>query len=163
MSAHRAWTVVVLIAFLAGMTACFEPVDSNSEQQNTNVGQGDAGFEDANNANQDPSETENDGDSDLIRDIDAGKRHNFIVEAAGGLRGWGWDNFDQVSAAPFGSIDDTRFNTISAGQHHTCAIHENGELHCWGSNAEGQVEDTPDGHFTDISAGGWHSCAIRDS
>ena len=49
---------------------------------------------------------------------------------------------------------------------HYCAIHERGEIGgeiaCWGDNAYGEAIP-PEGKFTDISASGDHTCAIRTS
>ncbi|MBI1823493.1 MAG: hypothetical protein HY200_05155 [Nitrospirae bacterium] len=61
--------------------------------------------------------------------------------------------------------------TISSGSQHTCALLENREVHCWGSNYSGQLgtfhEDfSPQPVFSglsdvvSLSAGGWHTCAI---
>lgn len=61
--------------------------------------------------------------------------------------------------------------TITAGSQHTCALLENREVHCWGSNYSGQLgnfngEFYPQPAFSGLSdvgalsAGGWHTCAI---
>ena len=71
---------------------------------------------------------------------------------------------------------------IAAGAEHTCGIRGNHELSCWGSNGMGQIGSellAPDGEpiaLTDlpgpvafekrwvrIAAGGFHTCALRDS
>jgi hypothetical protein len=69
-------------------------------------------------------------------------------------------------------------STISAGGAHTCAIRQSGQAVCWGSNVYGElgngtsgdrafsnvpVNVTGLGDAKEISAGGGHTCAIRQS
>ncbi len=73
---------------------------------------------------------------------------------------------------PFG----VRFDSVSAGQDHACALARDGTLYCWGSNASGQLGtgDTSPGstpaaviaplgapavRFTNVSAGAQFTCA----
>ena len=72
--------------------------------------------------------------------------------------------------APAGS-----FTAVSTGWSHTCAIRESGEITCWGlkgiqtvnrDTGERGVSDTgqtdaPEGSYTAVSTGAWHSCAIH--
>jgi alpha-tubulin suppressor-like RCC1 family protein len=68
--------------------------------------------------------------------------------------------------------------SLSAGNDHTCAIKTNGDAYCWGDNQYGQLStgdttdrDEPDNiggvqgstDWTAITAGGWHTCGIRDN
>ena len=39
---------------------------------------------------------------------------------------------------------------------------ESGEIDCWGSSEAGQT-DAPAGKYRTVSAGGFHSCAVRES
>ena len=62
--------------------------------------------------------------------------------------------------------------SVSAGESHSCAIQDNGELVCWGRNNFGQLGDGTNGISyspkevglsgvpVQISSGAWHSCAI---
>ena len=62
---------------------------------------------------------------------------------------------------------------VSAGDRHTCAVGEDGTVHCWGENIEFQtgVEAltyvplptavVPSLRFNQVSAGSTHSCAVR--
>ena len=63
---------------------------------------------------------------------------------------------------------------ITAGSQHTCALLENGQVYCWGSNAAGQLGRVQGAmaarpvfsQFTEVvavAAGGWHTCALRAS
>jgi alpha-tubulin suppressor-like RCC1 family protein len=65
---------------------------------------------------------------------------------------------------------------VSAGQHHGCALRSSGSVVCWGTNDSCQLGDgtvamqrstpTPVVGLSDavqISAGAWHTCALRTS
>src|SRR5205823_4555379 len=53
------------------------------------------------------------------------------------------------------------YKQIAAGSDHTCAITTDGDVACWGDNAQEQCA-LQDGLFTQVTAGGNHSCAIRE-
>ena len=55
------------------------------------------------------------------------------------------------------------FTAVSAGSRHTCALHKNGNIECWGSNDYGQTEAPAGNDFIAVSAGSRHTCAIRES
>jgi alpha-tubulin suppressor-like RCC1 family protein len=72
------------------------------------------------------------------------------------------------------SISFSDWNSISAGDNHTCGTRSDGKLYCWGNNEEGEVGDgSPSGpvyaplrigSFADwaqASAGGNHTCGVR--
>ena len=67
---------------------------------------------------------------------------------------------------------------ITAGNYHVCALHENGEVSCWGGGYFGQLgvdEEVTDGHSatpvktagisdaTAISAGNNYTCALHET
>lgn len=47
-------------------------------------------------------------------------------------------------------------NALASGDVHSCAIKDDGTLHCWGL----PPNNTPVGDFVEVSAGGEHGCAI---
>ncbi len=66
--------------------------------------------------------------------------------------------------------------SISVGHHHACALTEEGDVYCWGSNSNGQLGDKVRGgsreftqalkveglgKVTSVSAGGLHTCAVH--
>jgi alpha-tubulin suppressor-like RCC1 family protein len=54
------------------------------------------------------------------------------------------------------------FTKVSAGDMHSCAIRDTGELACWGWNGQGMATPPVMGRFVDVSTGLNHSCAVRE-
>ena len=89
--------------------------------------------------------------------------YSFIVIAfrmVGTNSEWSaWSNWVTVKAVLTLPNPPGRYDAISAGKHHTCAIRHDKTLDCWGDNARGQATP-PTGQFSMVSAGGNHSCGI---
>ncbi len=79
-----------------------------------------------------------------------------------------------VSRALDIAVADTDWAEVSAGHLHTCAIKDDGRLFCWGRGARGQLgngvsdeqltpvqEATRERDWARVSAGGFHTCAIK--
>ena len=130
--------------------------------------------------------------------LDAGAFHTCALLHDGRMRCWGYSaegqlgygNTDTVgddetpaSAGPVNLGPGRTAKAISAGDHHTCAILDNGGVRCWGygragrlgygntsnvgdkraPSSVGAVDLGPGRTATAISAGGAHTCAILDN
>ena len=121
--------------------------------------------------------------------ISAGSYHTCGVKSSGELYCWGRNEYygnlgDGTTAnknSPTRIGVATDWQSISAGGGHTCGIKDNGELYCWGRNYFGELGDGTGGDLTydndkssptrigvatdwqSISAGGAHTCGIKDS
>lgn len=109
--------------------------------------------------------------------IVAGESHVCALLRSGDISCWGKNNVAQVGA-PRGPVHGVarvplaRAERLCAGRLHTCAL-VGGRMHCWGSNAAGQLGSDPSVRFThepvevpiaepidDIICGSSHSCAM---
>lgn len=71
-------------------------------------------------------------------------------------------------------VKPTTYSHVDAGDLHTCAVTTQGEIDCWGSNSHGQTNvpmrllvqqddpSVPTPKWIKVSAGGEHTCALRD-
>ena len=80
-----------------------------------------------------------------------------------------------IEALPRPAASATRFDRMTVGALHTCALATDGTAYCWGRNTENQLgrgmtpgNTTVPGlvfttvKFDSVTAGGSHSCALRD-
>ena len=126
--------------------------------------------------------------------VGVGGAHTCGLREGGEIVCWGWDGSVETCIAdpdmesteqvcskgePDGRLDAPAgsFTDVSAGGEHTCGLHRNGAIECWGKDSvvvwdstgkEHEVRytgrtDAPAGNFTAVSAGGSHTCAIRES
>ncbi len=121
-----------------------------------------------------------------VQAISTGKYHTCAVTEAGGVKCWGYNGVGQLgdgttndSLTPVDVVEltDVVVTDISAGDDHTCALTEDGEVKCWGKNFSGQLgngetinSSTPedvigltDVVVVDISASAYHTCALTES
>lgn len=76
------------------------------------------------------------------------------IGASGELKCWGMSWGD----APGGKWKD-----VSVGYQHSCSLaYEDGEIHCWGTNYQIELEDIY-GSYASVSAGNTHVCVIEES
>lgn len=99
----------------------------------------------------------------VITGLENNVSYSFIVIATRTVNGnseWSaWSNWVTVKAVLTLPNPPGRYDAISAGKHHTCAIRHDQTLDCWGDDARGQASP-PTGKFRMVSAGGNHSCGI---
>ena len=122
-------------------------------------------------------------------DVKAGNNHTCALHAGGAMSCWGnnWagtlgsgQNHDELdnSAVPVSVIGINDATAISTGAHHTCAVHEEGAISCWGNNFDGQLGNRNSLSDADsstpvnalgiddaiaIAAGERHTCALREA
>ena len=88
--------------------------------------------------------------------ITAGSEHSCALHQNGTISCWGsnWQgqlgngnenyyNSDSSSSVPVEVIGITDATAITAGYRHSCALHEDGTISCWGDNKYGQLGDGP--------------------
>lgn len=119
--------------------------------------------------------------------VAVGSRHNCAIRESGQAVCWGSNSNGQLGngantflnpiPGPFAVNGLVDAAWISPGEGHTCAIRASGPTRCWGLNASGQLGDdtivdkfepTPNSvtglaDAWDVSAGGAHSCAVRET
>ncbi len=116
--------------------------------------------------------------------VAAGTVHTCAI-VAGGVKCWGYNQFGQLGddtkldrSAPadvVGLRPGSNVILISAGNEHTCAARGDGQVLCWGRNANGQLGDGttadrwapvgvtglgPGSGAIALSAGNRHTCAV---
>ena len=97
--------------------------------------------------------------------IASGEFHSCAV-VNGGVRCWGANDYGQIGNANLSLGTNIAVATpadglssgivdVSAGRHHSCALHDNGGVSCWGRNRFGQVGNLVPGGPWLISAYGY--------
>jgi hypothetical protein len=120
----------------------------------------------------------------LWQTVSAGGQHTCGITVAGELYCWGFGSSGQVdpssntadNPAPVLVNDERPWLKVAAGGTHSCAIDSQQALYCWGDNSYQQLgAPDPDDDFhqvtansgaisawSDITAGGNHTCAVTD-
>ncbi len=116
-----------------------------------------------------------------FRAVTAGGAHTCALASAGTPVCWGANGSGQVGGVAQGSAESTRpqivpgglvFDSLEAGEAHTCGLTADGAAYCWGAGRSGQLgngqaADSPrpvlvvGGHvFRSLSLGTVHSCGM---
>ena len=120
-----------------------------------------------------------------VQAISTGKYHTCAVTETGGVKCWGYNGVGQLgdgttddSLTPVDVVEltDVVVTELSAGDDHTCALTEDGEVKCWGKNSSGQLgngettnSSTPvdviglTDVVIDLSASAYHTCVVTES
>ena len=111
--------------------------------------------------------------------MSAGSRHACAVRATGTVYCWGDNRQGQlgsdspVASSPNSSVEvrgDRKVVAVAAGDGHSCALRQDGQVQCWGDDTHGQrgtggplsvVRGLSDAKA--IAVGADHSCALRRS
>lgn len=113
--------------------------------------------------------------ADTFTTLDAGFDLTCGIKTGGTLECWGDGSHDRLDE-PSGT-----FSRVAVGASHVCAIRTDSSMECWGqtlffdSDGDGEPDDIgghgnhttttpPEGphRYIDISAGGGHTCAVRE-
>ena len=114
------------------------------------------------------------GTGDSFVGIDSGTLHTCAIRRDKVPFCWGSDGLELAGVptpTPMGRDEwdglrrsvpppNQRFDVISSGGRHTCALRGDGTAMCWGDARYGQTSPPEGGTFRAISAGGLHTCAI---
>jgi len=117
--------------------------------------------------------------------VAAGQNHTCAITIDGHLYCWGDMLDNDGHAGPMGHDDraahsvparvgqDADWTAIVTDTFHSCGLRGDGQLWCWGRNAEGQlgvgnfdvvnerVHVSPQERFTQVAVGRFHTCALR--
>jgi alpha-tubulin suppressor-like RCC1 family protein len=123
--------------------------------------------------------------------VSAGKEHTCAIALDGTAYCWGSNEFGQLGVAdddtrcargdrhipcqprPVAVAGSLKFQKISAGGAHTCALTLDYHIYCWGDNTFGALGDpalsqtfipsavASTALYGDVAAGGAHSCGLR--
>lgn len=166
------------------------PRDGGPDAQSPDGGS-DSGPPDAGTSDGGPMDAGVDGGppvEDCFDAIALGDEHTCAIRNDGSLWCWGANGSgrlglgDETACAGTGSCSspmrvggETDWIAITAGGGHTCGIRSPGSLWCWGANILGQLgigvggpprfspaQVGTDTNWTQVVAGGSHSCGLRD-
>jgi len=90
--------------------------------------------------------------------VAAGWRHSIAIRSDGGVRCWGWNEYDQCNTP----ADLGPCSSVAGGVYHTIALRSDGGVRCWGNNGFGQCDTPADlGPCSSVAGGEFHTIALR--
>ena len=116
-----------------------------------------------------------------VVEVEAGGNHTCVLYNDGTIKCWGAGESGQLGNGGFNANELTpvavsgidNATQVSSGGQHTCALLDDGSIKCWGNDLHGQLGDggaainqsvpvvvTGITNAIQISAGGYHSCAL---
>jgi alpha-tubulin suppressor-like RCC1 family protein len=73
-----------------------------------------------------------------------------------GSNGYGQLGNNGGGTAPVSGLSNVTIDAIAAGQAHTCALDNEGTVHCWGDNDDGELGDgTTTTRFVPVTVQPW--------
>ena len=124
------------------------------------------------------------GDASSWAQVAAARTHTCALRQDGTAWCWGDGSRGQLgtpglsmAVTPIQVGTDTDWAWITSRGSHTCGMRSDGSAWCWGANGSGQIGDGTSGEdqdrsapvpiapgvvWHDLSAGGFHTCGIRD-
>jgi len=134
--------------------------------------------------------TLDDAGTDNFIAVSAGLEHTCALTADGSAHCWGSNEYGQLGAMtettcpredrripcslrPVAVNGNLKFQKISAGGVHTCAIATDNRIYCWGDNLRGPLGDpgfrtssspipiASGATFIDVAAGAQHTCGLK--
>ena len=118
--------------------------------------------------------------------VSAGNWHTCAIRTSGEIECWGktseYTHYSDALTEPQ-TIEIEQadpppgsYTAVSAGQWHTCGLRTSGEIKCWGlkgipyleagmlvETSDDRRTSAPDGRFRAVSAGGFHTCGLREN
>jgi len=120
------------------------------------------------------------GTSTNWRQVAAGQGHTCGIQDDNSLHCWGRNSGGELGLGD-GAVEqirlpqpvgtDVNWNSLDAGQNHSCAVKQDGSLYCWGTNSHGQQAAAPSGFVNvptliaspssveEVSVDTFHTCA----
>lgn len=105
--------------------------------------------------------------SGTFTEISSGSVHTCALSTTGEIRCWGaGDRATQNGCLAEERVNHGqarpprgRFTSVVTGKFHSCGLHRNREVKCWGENAHGEA-NPPDRKFGMLAAGGHSTCGV---
>ncbi|MBT3219155.1 MAG: hypothetical protein HN348_08695, partial [Proteobacteria bacterium] len=94
-----------------------------------------------------------------VKEMALGAGHACAVQSDDGVACWGYGAFGSLGLGPDVKAKTVKepqkvglegMTDVCAGNNHACALHQNGDVSCWGNNFSGQSDPTNPGYQKDL-------------